>query len=172
MTTINELPQEFTSAKTSINKNKVPALFKLAVFKPDTVNLDYGGGKFDTATEYLKKFNVTNLIYDPYNRTKEHNNSVIEQINENHGADSVTCSNVLNVIKEYEVRQQVLENIKKLVKTNGIVYITVYVGNGTGIGSKTTSGYQLNRRTEEYVEEIKKVFPIVERKGRLIVAIK
>ena len=68
MTTINELPQEFTSAKTSINKNKVPALFKLAVFKPDTVNLDYGGGKFDTATEYLKKFNVTNLIYDPYNR--------------------------------------------------------------------------------------------------------
>lgn len=169
---ITEITQEFTSAKTSINKNKVPALFKLAVFKPDTVNLDYGGGKFDTATEYLKKFNVTNLIYDPYNRTNEHNNSVIEQINENHGADSVTCSNVLNVIKEYEVRQNVLKNIKKLVKTNGIVYITVYTGTGTGIGTKTTAGYQLNKRTEEYVEEIKKVFPIVERKGRLIVAIK
>lgn len=170
---ITEMTQEFTSAKTSINKNKVPAVFKLGIFKPNTINLDYGGGKFDTATEYLKQFfNVTNLIYDPYNRTNEHNKLVIEQINENRGADSVTCSNVLNVIKEYEVRQQVLKNIKKLVKPNGIVYITVYAGNGTGIGAKTTAGYQLNKRTEEYVEEIKKVFPIVERKGRLIVAIK
>ena len=31
-------------------------------------NLDVGGGKFNTATEHVKKYyGVTNLVFDPYN---------------------------------------------------------------------------------------------------------
>ncbi len=65
----------------------------------------------------------------------------MKEIRSNGGADTVTCSNVLNVIKEPEVRLNVLKNIKKLVKPNGIVYITVYEGkSGAGEGP-TKSGY-------------------------------
>ena len=167
---IEEIEQEYTSAKTSINGNKLPAVFKLVNFKPNTVNLDYGGGKFDNATEYLANQNVTNLIYDPYNRTAEHNNKVIREIKKNGGADTATCSNVLNVIKEPKVRLNVLKNINKLVKPNGTVYITVYEGKKGSVEGPTSSGYQLHRPTESYLEEIQTVFPDAKRKGKLIVA--
>jgi len=163
--------QEFTSAKTSINSCKLPAIFRLVKFTPDTINLDYGGGKFDNAAEYLKnEFNVTNLVYDPFNRTKEHNNSTIKQIRKNGGADSATLSNVLNVIKEPEIRLEVLNNIKSLLKPGANLYITVYEGTGKGDSGETKSGYQLNRKTTDYIEEISQVFGDVSRKGKLIIA--
>jgi len=163
--------QEFTSAKTSINSCKLPAIFRLVKFTPDTINLDYGGGKFDNAAEYLKnEFNVTNLVYDSFNRTKEHNNSTIKQIRKNGGADSATLSNVLNVIKEPEIRLEVLNNIKSLLKPGANLYITVYEGTGKGDSGETKSGYQLNRKTTDYIEEISQVFGDVSRKGKLIIA--
>ena len=122
---ISEMEQEYTSKDTSINKSKLPAIFKLVNFQPNTINLDYGGGKFDNASEYLAEQDVLNLIYDPFNRSTEHNNNVISEIRNNGGADTATCSNVLNVIKERDVRLNVLKNISKLVKPGGIVYITV-----------------------------------------------
>lgn len=162
--------QEFTSADTSINKNKLPAVFKMTSFEPGTINIDYGGGKFDNATEYLAQSDVTNLVYDPFNRSKEHNSDVIKQVRANGGADSATCSNVLNVIKEPEARLNVLRNIKKLVKPGGTVYITVYEGSGIGNEGPTKAGYQLNRKTADYLEEIQAVFPDARRKGKLIIA--
>ena len=164
-------PQEFTSERTSINVNKVPAVFRLVSnWRPGTINLDYGGGRADTAADYLSQYDATNLVYDPYNRTAEHNKEVIKLIREHGGADTATCSNVLNVIKEPEVRKNVLENIKKLVKPSGTVYITVYEGSGRGDEGPTKSGYQLNRKTADYLEEIQQVFPDATRKGKLIVA--
>lgn len=167
---VTEVEQEFTSANTSINKAKLPAIFKLITFEPNTVNLDFGGGKFDNAAEYLKDYDVVNLVYDPYNRSKEHNAEVIKQLKERGGADTATCSNVLNVIKEPEARHNVLSNIKKFVKPNGKVYITVYEGSGTGEGGATSAGYQLNRKTADYLDEIKEIFPDAKRNGKLIVA--
>ena len=168
---LEELEQEHSSAKTSINSNKVPAVFKLVTdWKSGTINLDFGGGSFDTASEYLADKGVTNLIYDKFNRSTEHNREVIKQIRANGGADTATCSNVLNVIKEPEVRTNVLENIKKLVKPTGTVYITVYEGSGKGNEGETKSGYQLNRKTAGYLDEIKEVFPDATRKGKLIIA--
>lgn len=168
---IQEISQEFTSEKTSINVSKVPAVFKeVKHWTPGTINLDYGGGRADTAAEYLAPMDVINLVYDPYNRTPEHNKEVIRTVRKAGGADTATCSNVLNVIKEPEVRQNVLQNIKKLVKPNGTVYITVYEGSGKGNEGPTKSGYQLNRKTEGYLDEIKQVFPDAVRKGKLIVA--
>lgn len=167
---IQEIGQEFTSENTSINNNRLPAVFNMVSFEPGTVNIDYGGGKFDNVAEYLTQYDVVNLVYDPYNRTAEHNKEVIRLVREHGGADTATCSNVLNVIKEPEVRINVLNNIKKLVKPNGKVYITVYEGKGNNAEGPTKSGYQLNRKTAEYMDEIQQVFPDAKRKGKLIVA--
>lgn len=162
--------QEFTSEKTSINADKLPALFKMVKFSPNTLNLDYGGGKFDNVTEFLAEQDVANLVYDPYNRSAEHNKSVLAKVRSNGGADTITCSNVLNVVKEPEVRQSILTNIKKLLKPNGTVYITVYEGLRDKPEGPTKSGYQLNRKTEDYLDEIRQVFPDAERRGKLITA--
>lgn len=83
-------------------------------FTPGQVVIDFGGGKFDNSVNYLKDKDVTLLVYDPYNRSAEHNKEVLRVIRENGGADAAINSNVLNVIKEPEARQQVLKNIKKI----------------------------------------------------------
>lgn len=163
--------QEFDSAATSINSNKLPAVYSMVDFTPGQVVIDFGGGKFDNAVNYLKDKDVTLLVYDPYNRSSEHNKEVLRLIRENGGADAAINSNVLNVIKEPEARQQVLKNIKKLVKPGAPIYITVYEGTGKGNEGPTKSGYQLNRKTSDYMDEISKVFSNVNRRGKLITAI-
>lgn len=162
--------QEYTSAATSINSSKLPAVFKMIDFEPGMVNLDIGGGRFDNVAEYLSQFDVTNLVYDPYNRSEKHNSQVLNTVRKNGGADTVTCSNVLNVIKEPEARLSVLRNCYKYLKSGGTCYITVYEGSGTGEEGPTKAGYQLNRKTKDYVDEVSQVFSNVSRKGKLIVA--
>ena len=169
---VSDTKQKYTSAKTSINSTKVPALFKLINLPSGTINLDFGGGRYDTATDYLSNNGVTNLVYDPYNRSSAHNKEVLNQIKENGGADSVTCSNVLNVIAEPEARLTVIKNIYNLAKSGASCYFTVYEGSGSGEGAETKSGYQLNKKTADYLEEIQQVFPNAKRKGKLIVATK
>jgi hypothetical protein len=49
--------QKYSSAETSINKNKVPALYKIVekyISKNSTI-LDYGAGKYNTGIEYYKE---------------------------------------------------------------------------------------------------------------------
>ena len=168
----SETEQEFSSAATSINGSKLPAIFKLVDFHANTLNLDYGGGKFDNATEYLKTLGVTNLIYDKFNRTAQHNQEVIRAVLENGGADTCTLSNVLNVIKEESIRHEILVNIYKLLKSDGILYITVFEGKPGQKEGPTKSGYQLARKTSEYIDEVANVFgeDKVTRRGKLIVA--
>lgn len=168
----SETEQEFSSAATSINGSKLPAIFKLVDFHANTLNLDYGGGKFDNATEYLKTLGVTNLIYDKFNRTPQHNQEVIRAVRENGGADTCTLSNVLNVIKEESIRHEILVNIHKLLKSDGILYITVFEGQPGQKEGPTKSGYQLARKTSEYIDEVANVFgeDNVTRRGKLIVA--
>ena len=168
---IKEIDQEFTSENTSINAKNLPAIFHLVSFEPGTVNVDYGGGRFDNVAEYLTQYDVINMVLDPFNRSKKHNREVINLIRDHGGADTATCSNVLNVIKEPENRLGVLENMRKLVKPGGKIYITVYEGTGKSNEGKTKSGYQLNRKTADYLDEIQQVFPNATRKGKLITAI-
>ena len=169
---ITHSAQEFTSANTSINSSKLPAVFNLVQFTPDTINLDYGGGKFDNAAEFLATKNVINLVYDPFNRSSSHNEDVLAKIKEHNGADSATLSNVLNVIKEESIREEVLNNIKQLIKPGAELYITVYEGDKSEEGRETKAGYQLNRKTSSYLDEIIKIFGEgnVKQKGKLIIA--
>lgn len=163
-----ETEQEYNSSKTSINAEKLPAIFNMISFKENSINLDYGGGKYDNAAEYLSsKYGATNLVYDKYNRTPEHNREILETIRKNGGADTITCSNVLNVIAEESERLAVLRNCKRYLKSGGTCYVTIYAGDSTGEGHTTKSGYQLNRKVAEYEEEIKSVFPGAARHGRL-----
>lgn len=162
--------QEYDSAKTSINSKQLPAIYKLVSLPEGSTGIDYGGGKFDNAVEALAEKDITLYVYDPYNRTAEHNRSALKALRQNGGADFAICSNVLNVIKEREARINVLQNIKKITKTGAPVYITVYEGTGEGNEGATKSGYQLNRKTEGYLDEIKEVFPDAKRKGKLISA--
>lgn len=169
------MTQQFTSSNTSINKHKVPALFTMAKanFEPNTINFDIGGGKYDTATDYLHGLNVQNLILDKFNRSVEWNKNVINTLIKCGGADTVTISNVLNVIKEWEHRFEVLEMAFAFSKPTATIYITVYEGDKSGVGRQTKDDcYQLNRATADYVGEILTVFPHVKRFGKLIVCSK
>ena len=173
---IAEINQEFDSANTSINDKKVPEVFSKIgkKLKPGTINVDYGGGRFDNVAEYLTKFDVINLVIDPFNRSAEHNQEVLQTLRAAGGADTATCANVLNVIKEQENRIGVLKNIRRCVKPGGTIYFWIYEGGSTrdrtsrdgtfkkGVrkeSGKTSKGYQLRWLTEDYLEEIRSVFP-------------
>lgn len=171
---LDEVDQKLTSKDTSINSGKVPAVFKRVKWQPNTINLDYGGGRYDTATEYLEQFGVENLIWDKYNRDASWNRRVVKEIRENGGADTATLSNVLNVIAERTARIQALRNIYNLLKPNGVLYITVYVRNNSGIGEQTgKDSYQGNRKLVDYLDEIQEVFPEAEKvHGDMIIAYK
>lgn len=162
--------QEYDSAATSINSNKLPAIYKMVNFNEGDVVVDFGGGKFDNAVEYIRDKGATLCVYDPYNRSAEHNKEVLRILRENGGADAAVNSNVLNVIKEPEARKNVLENIARITKPGAPIYITVYEGKGNGQEGPTKSGYQLNRKTADYLEEIQEVFPDATRRGKLITA--
>lgn len=167
---LNNPEQEFTSENTSINKNKLPAVYRLINIPEGSVGIDFGGGKWDTAVEYIRDLGATLCVYDPYNRTAQHNREMLRTLKANGGADWAVNSNVLNVIKEQEARQSVLRNISKITKSGAPIYITVYEGRGDAKEGPTKSGYQLNRKTQDYLEEIQEVFPDAKRKGKLIVA--
>lgn len=162
--------QEFDSADTSINSTKLPAIYKMITIPEGSVGIDFGGGKWDNAIEHIRDLGATLCVYDPYNRSKAYNKETLKTLRANGGADWAVTSNVLNVIKEPSARKAVLENISKITKPGAPIYITVYEGRGDSKAGQTKSGYQLNRKTKDYMEEIQEVFPDAKRKGKLIVA--
>lgn len=165
-----ETDQTYTSADTSINSSKLPAIYRLVQFNEGDVVLDYGGGRFDNGIEYLESLGCIARVYDPYNRSNEYNQETLKIIRENGGADIVLCSNVLNVIDTESARLTVLKNMKRYMSSSGTAYITVYEGSGTGTGGATKAGYQMNRKTADYISEVESVFSYVSRKGKLIIA--
>ena len=138
--------QKYTSANTSINSKKLPAIYKMVA---DTISdketvIDYGCGK------YFDNYNLPDNYhgYDPYNRP---DNNVL-----NKTYDVALCSNVLNVIMETSQRIDLLNKLKSIASK---VFITVYEGNGSGIGCVTKNDcYQLNRKRSDYIPELVHVF--------------
>lgn len=119
-----------------------------------TRNLDVGGGQYDTATEHMNKFyGVTNLVYDPYNRSKKHNESIIKEV-VNNPVDTVTSFSVLNVIPDEEVRTKHISFMYHSLKKGGQAFFTVWRGNGSGI----SSGSQSNRDASYYLAEVASIF--------------
>jgi len=157
------MKQRFTSKQTSINSTKAPAVYSMKravnVMTGKTV-VDIGGGRFDTAAEAARVYGAAVSIYDPFNRTPEHNAAVLAG-----SYDVAVISNVLNVIDSEAARGDVVRLAALL--------ITVYEGDGSGTGRQTAAdSWQENRRTADYMDEIAAALPgwNVARFGRLIQA--
>ncbi|WP_425263792.1 hypothetical protein [Vibrio owensii] len=169
--------QKYTSKQTSINSKKLPAVFgkvqKQFGWKKDSLNVDLGGGKFDNASSFLlDEFNVTSLIYDPYNRPEPHNRQVLESCGTSK-CDTVTISNVLNVICEESAQLELLKLAHSILKPEGHAYITVYEGNRSGKGRQTgPDQWQENKKLSEYSKLVDYVFGNHEIKGGMMIAVK
>jgi len=163
------MSQTITSAATSLNQ--VPRLFKQVGLKRGTINLDVGGGKYDTATDYLHSQGVHNFVWDPFNRDLDHNSKVYDLLVANGGlADTATLANVLNVIKERCDRIEALKLASRAVGDTGVCYITVYEGNRSRRGKRTSKGWQHNKPLRFYLDEVKEVFACASIQGGVIVA--
>lgn len=160
--------QEITSAKTSIKQ--VAGLFKDKNAKFGKTNIDVGGGRFNLVTDYLAEHGTKNMVFDPYNRGVDENTATLRYLQNGGRADTATCANVLNVIREPDARANVILEVAKCIRDGGTAYFTVYEGEGSGEGRQTSSGWQNNRKTADYVSEIGRYFDDVQRKGKLIIA--
>ena len=163
-----------TSKNTSINKHKVPSVFTklskmLYRFPEITTTFDVGGGKWDTATEYMKSYGIKNLVYDPHNRTAQHNETVLDILLQTPKKEVLgIVSNVLNVIQNPTYRKMILKLSEKL---SCITLITVYEGNKSGIGKITKADcWQENRKIIDYIPEIKQVFDWLDYHDRIFFA--
>lgn len=172
---MKETRQTISSKDTCIKT--FPRLFKMnkefpELFKSGNTNLDYGGGKYSEITNFMSTIGVTNLVFDPFNRPNEVNVNIQSVLMFEEGADTCTISNVLNVIKEEEFRHRALVNARHMMKKNAKIYITVHDGDRSKTGKETSKGWQENRNTRSYLEEVQKVFPNASIKHNVIVGVK
>ena len=139
--------QEYTSAMTSVNGNKLPASTRKInweLFRNKTV-LDWGCGRYNNLGKYLKEnFNINYLGYDPYWKTEEENTNLF-----NYYPDLIICNSVLNVIKE----DHIVSSIIGIFLLYDIPFvIQIYEGNKSGIGKNSKKGcWQRNERTSNYL---------------------
>jgi len=160
------MAQRISSAATSLKQ--VPAIVglidrfskkRLPLFWAANARcLDIGGGKYDLTTEALReRHGVRNFVLDPFNRTQEHNDRVLAKLTST-PADFAICSNVLNVVREADARRAIHYEIKWLVRPNGMVFFTVYEGDRSERGRKTSKGWQSNLPTKHYIRELKREY--------------
>lgn len=128
----------------------------------ETTNIDIGGGKFDDNTEYLRThFQVQNTVYDPFNRSEQHNHEALFEkgiCNCFRCYHSATSMSVLNVINLSEARHEHIKLMSEMIQCGGVALFKIYPGDGSEIEKVTESGYQSNKCAAHYVEEIASVF--------------
>ena len=170
--------QEFSSANSSVNKNKIPALFSIITDKigwgKDTRLFDIGSGKYTNhIRKYFAKRNVKYFPYDPFNLPWAVNEETLKEVYESGKADAVSLSNVLCTIKEKKLRSKVLEQALEILNPGGIVYLNVYEKNKDGKGRATKKDcWQNNMRLKDYVSEVEKHFRNITIKHSMIIGYK
>jgi len=168
--------QSFSSANTSVNSTRPPAIARLVdkhvEWQSGTTNVDLGCGRYpEHLGRFLLEKGITNIAIDKFNQPAEMNQAAESAINYG-DIDTVTISNVLCVIKEAPVRAELLQKAKRMLSPGGKLFVTVYEGNGSGVGNETKPDcWQENRRTADYVAEIEDVFGrgTTRRYGKLLV---
>lgn len=142
--------QEFTSAMTSINSKKIPAVYhkinwkKLHKYHNIIRILDFGSGRY---TDHIKQFVNQNwgiyYPYDPYWMSELQN-----EVSLNCKPDIIICANVLNVIKEEEVIKDIIFG---LLEFGCPIVFSIYEGDKSGIGKETKKGcWQRNEVFKPY----------------------
>lgn len=155
--------QTITSANTSINSSRLPAIYnkinwftfkqtvKERTGKDTPVVLDYGCGKYTAHIRNTLLFYGCNWAgYDPYNGFTWVD-SCWDLMKE--PIDLIICSNVFNVIKEWDV----INEIHRFFHTKRNLYqtpyfIKIYEGDGGCVGRETKKDcYQRNEPTGNYM---------------------
>jgi len=146
--------QKFSSAGTSINSTKLPAVYRKAKLTAKYV-LDYGCGRY---TDHIRESlpGRVYLPYDPFNQPYEVNEATRLAMGraEYDGTPvDVICSNVLNVINDDWTVGAIARYIEHVTETTGgTAYITVYEGDRSGIGRQTgPDQYQRNEPLRNYL---------------------
>ena len=149
--------QKVTSKDTSINSEKLPAIFKKTPI--DAISgyvLDYGCGKY---TAHIKAFVESNgtakyLPLDPFNQPASVNAESKSTAFLHKEKTYCVCSNVLNVIDDDDA---IVSAIKSMLNMACQVYITVYEGDGKGTSRYTKNDcFQRNLKLRDYMQFIKK----------------
>ena len=149
--------QKFTSAATSINSHKLPAVYNKVTFSAPVV-LDIGCGRY---TEHIKnrlsEYGIDYIPYDPYNQPDDVNKQAC--VDAEHYVKighplAVVCSNVLNVIDNDNAVKTLAKSIQWWVtRSQGTGYVTVYEGDRTGNGRQTgKDSYQRNEPLRAYLK--------------------
>lgn len=145
--------QSYTSANTSVNSKRLPAIYKkinwdkLKAYYEDLVVLDIGAGKYTQhIKEYIESKGGEYIPYDPYNLSPADNLYACANF---HRATVIICSNVFNVIKEMDVIYDIHDMITKYKVP---YFISVYEGNRSWIGHETRKGcWQRNETIDAYL---------------------
>jgi hypothetical protein len=125
---------------------------------PNTRNIDIGGGKYDDNTNYLKrKYHVENVVYDPYNRSKEENKKAL-LLAKQKPFDSATSMSVLNVISSKKELMAHIQLMFNCIHSGGTAYFKIYAGNKTGKPYYRKGIFQSNRGAKSYFSDVEKVF--------------
>lgn len=165
-----DLSQEFTSAKTSINTTKLPAIYKMINWnKYKGLNVfDFGCGKIETVKliqDYLDKYNINLVPYDPFNLPEEFNNN---NLNLAIYCQVFICSNVLNVIREDNNVQDIIDFVYAMGfgRKRSDFYFKIYEGDGSGVGRLTKKDcWQRNMKTKNYLSKFSWKTEVTCRKG-------
>lgn len=150
------MAQTYTSAGTSINSGRLPAVYRRIPVLKNGILFDLGCGKY---TDHIRSAmpGIEYLPYDPYNQPKDVNRHSVWRLGRamrKHEPVTVVCSNVLNVIDDDATLTNIAEFIQRTVQaTGGTAYITVYDGDRSGIGRQTgPDQYQRNAPLRDYLK--------------------
>lgn len=112
------------------------------------------------------------MILEPFNRTPEHNEKIEQYLLESQ-IDSVTISNVLNVINDNDSQLKLLQKAFDNLKNGGSCFITVYEGDRSGIGRQTgPDQWQENKKLDNYLSLVSEIFGNAKIKYGMIIACK
>ena len=149
-----------TSKNTSINTNKMPAIWRKInyVFMPkDGRIVDYGAGQWKTqnlVTEFLSSVfsaacqGVYYNSYDPYWNTEQENQETLSHLTKKKDCELCICANVLNVIDDDEVVKKIITEVTQAKRWA----FQIYEGDKTGISrySNDESNFQRHAKTINY----------------------
>ena len=163
---ILDYSQPITSAETCRNQQAAGARVVAELFDMPMRVLDFGGGKYSEAQEYLQSLGAVCEVYDPYNRPHKENVKVLKQ-----KYDLMMCNNVLNVLTD-DVLENVIQDMLKVAKMCGVIKIvvTVYERDRTGVGCQTgENSYQRNEKTANYIDKLRCFLAVSRHKKALLV---
>ena len=176
------MTQHYTSAATSINSVKLPAIYsKLSdsAYLWASSYLDFGCGRYtrhiadhvatkayevaqNAPREYRGHMGIWHG-YDAYNQSEEENDVELEAFRSESEFfnQMVICSNVLNVIDSEETIAWIAARFMAWADAGAAVMVTVYEGDRSGIGRATkTDCYQRNEKIVNYLKYFDKNFTI------------